>query len=662
MILSRPQTVSSSSSSFENSASTPSSPLMRQATSDSSYELSRYLPPYRSLINPTTRYDYRSHQYIDDSIEIKYLDDNLRQKNKQPHKIKMKYRSLLTPLSNTRKRILDAASDTLSVKSFKSSKSSGSPSSRKNPNLLSILDLPDEIILLIFHQLRDDQKSLVHLLYVNKKCNNLIKVILYKNPLLTSTYRLGQLVHTITVNKQLAMLIKTIDLSNLGSGLELDDDLLEILNENFILDPHDTLGIDILAGWRDWRYRDHPLYGPSNNQRVIPLLPQSNSPHYRSREERKRSSSSLFSNSNSSQDTELSRTLSLSPIRSRAKSISSKKSSSNFKKSLKKAFKHEHSNENNNLTTGYEFSKLYRTINNMKHIDLAQNNSTNDDAILLLGNGNNKACTTKSKPYSTPHPLQSKFLSKYSFSKDVPLGYILHLLQECENLNHINLNGVSVSVDFEMKDYEFFNWETCKGKLKRKGNGNNNNNSENIISSTQIESICPNYSSLLLDTKSFNEEKKRKRELMKKYESTKPIYWSDTPRDLDWKNGNCIKLDYNMIWSNLIELKNLKSISICSLVRLDKQTIIKILNESKSKDILEYIDCTDSGMRVSLPWAAKRDIKEWKKYFRNEEIQSLRPSNSLLPAAPAENNIINFDELLLDFVGNIEGNIGHENY
>ncbi|GME84028.1 unnamed protein product [[Candida] boidinii] len=156
-----------------------------ESDNSDSYELDEYLPPYRSLLSPNTRYDYKHHQYVDASTELKFnflmfhrskdrrhnqlhqqnsrRNQQQQQQQQQPqhnhipasltlspnstsvssstssfdtpptssgstctissnsnNSFSMPYRSLLTPINNTRKKFLDAASDTLSIKSFRS--------------------------------------------------------------------------------------------------------------------------------------------------------------------------------------------------------------------------------------------------------------------------------------------------------------------------------------------------------------------------------------------------------------------------------------------------------------------------------------------------------------------------------------------------------------
>ncbi|KAG7754888.1 hypothetical protein KL947_004666 [Ogataea haglerorum] len=556
------------------------------------YELSRYLPPYRSLLNPNRTFDYRSHKYVEGSVEFKFSSLFARKKKPESN-IKMKYRSLLTPLSNTRKRIMDAASDTLSVKSLRSSLSVASL--RKSPNLSAqhLMDLPDEILTAIVSYLRDDQKSLVHLLYVNKRLNMSVKPVLYENPYVSSTYRLAQLVHTINNSKELALMVKTIDLSTINPGLELEEYAFR-LYDIFAEQGDNTMPIassskDILAGWRDWRYRNHPLYGLQRT-----LTGQAHRSSRSSRPEmkdRKMSASSnsttgsLFSNNDDS-ETDSSRTLSASPIRTKRKKQT-------FRNSLKQVFK----STSSATVTNFDISDMYSDLKLTKSTTPKFPPKVSD--LDFLTQPDPLVVGESTQPYSTPHPLQNRFLSQYCYSKDIPIGYLLHIFQECENLVHVDLTGVSCSNDFEMKDYEYFNWQTSKGKIR------------------QLPVI--GYRSLLLDTEEDERKRKEESAMLSRFKTEKPIFWSDTQREIDWENTDCVQLEFDDIWKQLNKLKNLRTIKLRSICWLEKSVIRKMVTDSQSITHLEYIDCTDSGMRKSLEWAKRRTVKQWKRFFRYED-------------------------------------------
>ena len=54
------------------------------------------------------------------------------------------------------------------------------------------------------------------------------------------------------------------------------------------------------------------------------------------------------------------------------------------------------------------------------------------------------------QPFSTHHPYANKFLLKYAPYKDLPLGYILHMLNSCPNLVELNLSNLVICSDFKL--------------------------------------------------------------------------------------------------------------------------------------------------------------------------------------------------------------------
>ncbi|OUM54060.1 hypothetical protein BVG19_g3403 [[Candida] boidinii] len=785
-----------------------------------SYELDEYLPPYRSLLSPNRRYDYKHHQYVDASTEFKFnflmfhrskdrrhkqLHQQKSRRNQQQHNhvsasltftsnstsvsslptssfdnpptssgstctissnssnsFSMPYRSLLTPINNTRKKLLDAASDTLSIKSFRStltaiSQQSNTVTLKKMPTVipLNILDLPEEIMLSIFELLEDDVKSLIYLLYTNRKFNKIAKQILYKKPKFTSTYRVAQFVHTIICNKDLALMVKDLDFSHLRSCIIDEDDTSEYFFSDIInrqlnrtvsnrhhnnvtnnnehgtnndgnqndhnnqllvrvidnnnnnnnnnntfhendedYDSYNDNTFDersILAGWRDWRYRVHPLYGlksstssnpyysitrcsspmSTNSSVNLERTSRTRSSRSRSRSNSLASSTSLFSLSNRSLESDLSSSLSPTrPLNSR------KNSKSSFKNNFKKLFGIESSNK---MINSNAYADLYRnfsdknSISSLNHSHRVfkfknqQNNHNN-----TIENGSNKI-QQNSQPFSTPHPNMNRFLTNHCFSKDLPAGHVMHLLKECKNLQAVNFSGLSISVDFELNDYKWFDWNNNQGKIS------------DIVPNNQHRrySSSVSYSSMLLDNKpSLNEEElKKENENCQKYKIQRKIYWSDTTRELDleqiervsfkncfsketntnnnnhnslnndggdnndnnnndYSNNSVIKtIDFNDVLNEIKNLKNLKTISLNSLVGLSKKQVYNlILNlDSINSNQLIWLDCSNSGMAKGLYWAKKRNMKSWKKLIKYE-IKYGPPSNHIQNNANSNNN------------------------
>ncbi|VEU21662.1 DEKNAAC102294 [Brettanomyces naardenensis] len=625
------------------------------------YDYERYLPPYRSLINPDQGYDYRSHQYFDTE-------------RKNEFSFLTKYRSLLiTPLNNTKQMILDAASDSFSIKSFRSRKS-------LNQSKLSVLDLPDEIILKIFSFLRSDLVSLVCVLYVNRRFNDVAKPVLYEDPYITTTFRLSQFVQTININKQLALMVKKLDLSRIQIGVELKEDELDQFATNIVFGScggqYDDLLMAngdrrILAGWRDFKYRFNPLYSgvghrpPSSTSFVPPheIPDQFTRNHIYS--------PSASKNGRTSQRSLWSLTT-LSPQSSFAASSSDSinslfsiyndPSQENQFGPRRRNSTPSTSSENTDwdsdsendeparrgsypAVTGTDNSAYYRSgrevliqqpgfFNSLRlflwskvlHVSGTHSRKGNEMVVyrrrqyrgrqqgphfsgtrrslclkrrLCLG-----PCTDISRPFSTTHPQQSQFLKQYCFARDIPIGYILHILEECENLQSIDLSGIAWSVDFQLEDYEYFDWEISRGKVK---------GMRGTVPSTF------EYRSMLLTD---NSESDRRREELSHYQVNKSIYWSDTVREIDFQDPELRSLTIASIWPYMMKLKHLEVLKLCNSVWLDKRTLRSLVMKSQSRRNLKIVDCTNSGLARNSSWATCRTAKEWRQFFRQPEPDS----------------------------------------
>ncbi|GME81207.1 unnamed protein product [Ambrosiozyma monospora] len=481
----------------------------------------------------------------------------------------------------------------------------------------NILELPDEILLLIFSFLLDDQSSLVKSLYVSKRFHDMSKEILYSKPYFTSTYRVAQFVNTICQNRELALKVKVLDLSHLRMGVDLEED-------QTVDDLDDKT--EILGGWREFKYRNHPLYGLRK-----PISGGMGS--YNRQSDRNRSISSmnsLFSNSNDSTNTF---NESLSPIpsriradhsrsrsRSRSRSdthVSTKSGKSGlFSNKIKKAFKHD---EYDNFNFVPDLSDLYHsfdaTSNTKKHFFSKSsgrwkgyNSRINHEQQVMT---NALIPLVKRRPFTSPHPLQNRFLHQYSFSKDLPIGFVLHMLQNCENLEVVDFTGLSYSVDFEFTDFQYFDWERSKGITYK----------DNPISRF---TAC-NYGSLLLDVGSKDDQIARERQRLEQFAVHCPVYWSDTTREIDYnEEANFKKLNTDSIWEAMIHLKNLKKIKLCSLVWLKLEIVQQLLTQSESLATLKCIDCTDSGMIKGAGWARSRTLREWRMFFRDDSKRPRR--------------------------------------
>jgi hypothetical protein len=95
------------------------------------------------------------------------------------------------------------------------------------------LELQDQVFALL------DQTTLLNLAVSSRALSEAAIIALYHQPQFASTYRFAQFVHLVTRSQAIAEMVHILDLSHFQEGL----------------DPEMKI-----AGWREWKYRDHPLY------------------------------------------------------------------------------------------------------------------------------------------------------------------------------------------------------------------------------------------------------------------------------------------------------------------------------------------------------------------------------------------------------------------
>ncbi|KAI9812100.1 MAG: hypothetical protein M1832_000611 [Thelocarpon impressellum] len=114
---------------------------------------------------------------------------------------------------------------------------SGLSRKRKYTPLSTLNNLPMEIVDQILSYL--PQFSLHALLLTHSYLAEAAAIAMYDTPTFASTYRLAQFVSLVSHSSEHAAMVRCLDLSSFGQEKD-----------------HDTP----LAGWREWKYRSHPLY------------------------------------------------------------------------------------------------------------------------------------------------------------------------------------------------------------------------------------------------------------------------------------------------------------------------------------------------------------------------------------------------------------------
>lgn len=232
-----------------------------------------------------------------------------------------------------------------------------------------------------------------NLMFLNKQISKIVTKHVYKNIYIESTYRLSQFLNTIKCDmmkkhnsKHLDCIIESIDLSGIKSGSELFKLYAEKIGMS-IKDNQDDMS---LATWRDWRMKDSKIYGRN-------LLEMQHNMRKRAI-----STTSLVTTNTDKHTNPIKKMkFDKSPI------------SSNVEK----------------LFNRFCFKK--RKINNTKRsfVDIGS-----------VININNQLSKIK-------HPLINQHLQKYKDNRDIPIGYIIHILKYFKNLKILILDHLSISED-----------------------------------------------------------------------------------------------------------------------------------------------------------------------------------------------------------------------
>ncbi|CCF58465.1 hypothetical protein KAFR_0E03130 [Kazachstania africana CBS 2517] len=308
-------------------------------------------------------------------------------------------------------------------------------------------DLPIEIINYIMSFIEDD-KILIYCLYVSKKFYAAAKPNLYSILHFTSTYRVAQFVTSLRLHPENGNYVKYLDLSDLKNGLILRESKNKtIVNADDAVEEDDDNDEPLkelaYASWRDWRFRNDPLYSS-------PILNCYNLKKVSSRSSSVSSASTTFESN-----------LNIKRLRSNS-------SVSSFTSNIMSSIQPSHSNANMLLPkidsiTNDKSNRGGHSSQNSKwfRLKLGYKNRAKSNALKLetddLGPtdiDHNRVVTFKEtereRPFKTKHPYTNKFLLKYAQYRDLPLGYILHILKLCPNLVGLNLSNLSLYTDFKV--------------------------------------------------------------------------------------------------------------------------------------------------------------------------------------------------------------------
>ncbi|CCK68056.1 Cos111p KNAG_0A03760 [Huiozyma naganishii CBS 8797] len=249
------------------------------------------------------------------------------------------------------------------------------------------------------------------------------------------------------------------------------------------------------AGWRDWRHRNDPLYSSPvlNSYNLKKVVSRSSSIHSAScslttttnetnsstanvslgNSNRARSNSSVssitssimssFQNGShiSLNSSFSSHTASTNP---QSSSVINENTIEDDKKGRCAAGLEKQRLRSKNDTSKWQRFKMAtrgkRKIKNNTQLLGSENKTEKNDKNVgsdsnLLANHRRMASVSQvrfceNQPFKTNHPYTNKFLLKHALYRDLPLGYILHLLKHCPNLTELNLSNLVLFQDFQI--------------------------------------------------------------------------------------------------------------------------------------------------------------------------------------------------------------------
>ncbi|CAN3355044.1 F-box protein Cos111p [Diutina catenulata] len=368
----------------------------------------RHLPPYRSLLNPDLQYDYRTHKFVQlTPTDINSLSQLLQKSGnatltfsnikKKPSSGLMKYKSLLNDVSRSFSRLNKRSSASMLA---------NSPPTRTPTS--GFLKLPVELLDYVL-ELVDDDPSYRSCMSTCKRLYHLSKPHYYQTLVFDSAYRLGQFVSYLRVNPRVGAYVESLTLA-IKPGIDperLDDILAE--GKSF-----SEASATARAGWRDWKYVNNPLY----NRQVTPHSPsvmhlkkpvsEAGPPSKLRFFKRRKRSRSVSSQSRPPAVSRVTR-----GARALAQAASAAPANTQVVIATHSGPEHHH-----NGPVGLHGPRG----NQEPHVSF----------------------------HDRQHPSINKFLIDYATSRDVPVGYIVHIINLCPNLQKLDLAGASISADYEV--------------------------------------------------------------------------------------------------------------------------------------------------------------------------------------------------------------------
>ncbi|ODQ77552.1 hypothetical protein BABINDRAFT_169152 [Babjeviella inositovora NRRL Y-12698] len=589
-------------------------------------DLHQHLPPYSSLLNPTTQYDYLTHSLIplDERRVFQFTPPLKGVVNKE--KLKMRYKSLLSDVSRTRS-ILSLKISNLVLLQI--------PDLTPSPALPStIYALPFEITAMILYYV-NDHESYLSLMQVNKFFYKLTKPLLYESLVFTSTYRFAQFVTLVRLDHSVGYLVKSLDMSQLQSNfdrlthLEEAEAVAEIAEaevqpaERPAEPPVDQPGTDgrrevpdthryisssavdnfqDWAGWREWKFLKNPLYRP-----VVPLT------KYRSR-------------AVSTGTTALS-------VGTRSSVHSSRSFSASFSASLSSFF---------SLKPSLDIKRFLKKRKHVKKPSRTYVERHNVVRLEPVAETLDLSASRNVRASRSPaHPLSNNILREYINAKDVPIGSLLHVIHLCPNLEYLNLSKLVLSVDYQILEVsKFLGYDVGSTNYPKDltvHTANIMRQSLDELLRTRVASSGSDAASVY--SPSFVSHRKTESPYLdadmtsityvNDFES---LYSVSTPvsrgysqlylSDLNLKSINPISLVSVSQKSVLTAIKDccfrLQRLELQSLTWLNKKILSEFVGEASASDLRE-LDLTNAGMSKNLNWTKNLTVTQLRYLLLSDE-------------------------------------------
>lgn len=623
-----------------------------------SIDYHQHLPSYRSLLNPSVKYDYQIHRFVPlsqndlnswsrllkDQDNHNLTFDKIKSKSKRASNgIKMKYRSMLEDVSRSIR--LTSIISNPSIKFHFQSK---------------LIDLPPDILKIIFEYI-NDLPSYKACLLTCKQFYCLAKPWYYHDIKLDSTYRVAQLISYLRLNNQIGNYIKKIDLSGLKSGeIDLIDDI----------DNQEIHNFDNNQNYNNNNNHNHNYNHNHNNINNININtnntttttnttnnittinnntnynPNFNPNHNNHINNNYNTNNNNNNNNNPTNNIDVDRFESeiddfnvdeqvlagwrdwkflKNPLYSIHMNNSSQINKMNSIHSVKS------NSSSSHMSSASLKSKFYSLTRRKK-----RRRKNNDVQIPTKSFAYNHQNHNESRDFST-HPFMNKYLLNYSTSKDLPVGYILHLINLCPNLIQLNLANLSLSSDYQVNPkmiYKYQTFDLMNNYPKDLITKIDKIMSSNLIESEEIYSntfhcvgTTSSSSSSVYSFATFSKP------MIPKYNSLLPPL-PQTITDFSYlKKG-----DGKVYLSDL----NLKSINPNFLIKVNEveilNTILKVhdlrkfqLNSTNHKlSNLNYIDLS------SMIWLNKSSVRDFLSKFIHKQLQSNLDLETQLQLQPIE--------------------------